>query len=103
MQIILTGNLPIPLPQKMQLKQVIFSVHISTTQGAEIDHCTLQFYHSQSFYPSFERKYERDTSQPIKNLLFDVDETEFTLTADMCRVTAPILQPDDEVFIIPIF
>jgi hypothetical protein len=89
MQIIPDGNQPGPIPHRLQMKQAIFSVYINTENGSEIDTCTIQFYHSQTSSPPIARKYLRDKSQPIKNLLFDVDETEFQLSADMCRAISP--------------
>jgi hypothetical protein len=103
MQIILSGNLPASIPKKYLFKQGTFSVHINTIYQNEIDSCTVEFYHSQELVPPFQRKYQRDKAQPIRNLLFDLDETDFKLCADMCKVISPVLDEDDEVVIIPLF
>jgi hypothetical protein len=103
MEIILPANLPAAIPKKIYLKNGSFSIHINTIYQNTIDNCTIQFYHSQSLYPPFERKYLRDPQQPIRNLLFDTDESDFKLCADMCKVISPILDKDDEVVMISLF
>jgi hypothetical protein len=103
MHIILQGNLPVSIPRQFHLKRVEFGVNITTDDRREIEECTLQFYHSKGLVEPFERKFKLDRTQPIKNLLFDLDETEFKLYADMCKVVWPELIEDDEVVIIPLF
>ena len=103
MHIILQGNLPVSIPRQFHLKRVEFVVNITTDDRREIEECTLQFYHSKGLGEPVERKFKLDRTQPIKNLLFDLDETEFKLYADMCKVVWPILIEDDEVVIISLF
>ncbi len=103
MQIILRGNLPGTLPRQYLLRPVIFGIHITTESGTEFEECTLQFYDALKQITPIERKFKRDRTQPVKNLFFDVDETEFKLPADTCRVVWPELSEEDEVLVIPLF